>query len=134
MLTSHPVVMVTWTSDAGWHAPEIKTYGPLTMSPIASCLHYATQCFEGMKVYRGFDGKLRLFRPDKNCARLVMSSGRVALPPFDPLELEKLLKAFMKVDGPSKCFRLLSRIRRANHLQNGYQRAGQELSYTSVLL
>lgn len=94
--------MVTWTSDAGWHAPEIKPFGPLTMSPIASCLHYATQCFEGMKVYRGYDGKLRLFRPDKNCARLRMSSARVTLPVFDPTELEKLLKAFLKVDGASK--------------------------------
>jgi branched-subunit amino acid aminotransferase/4-amino-4-deoxychorismate lyase len=55
-----------------------------------------------MKVYRGYDGKLRLFRPDKNCARFVMSSARVALPTFNPLELEKLLKAFMKVDGPSE--------------------------------
>lgn len=71
------------------------------MSPIASCLHYATQCFEGLKVYRGYDGKLRLFRPDKNCARLLMSAQRVALPPFDPKELEKLIMAFLKVDGPS---------------------------------
>ena len=31
-----------------------------------------------------------------------MSSQRVALPSFDPLELEKLMKAFLKVDGPSK--------------------------------
>lgn len=99
--TDH-MVKVTWTDDVGWHAPTIEPYGQLTMSPIASCLHYATQCFEGMKVYRGFDGKLRLFRPDKNCARLVMSSARVALPTFDPRELEKLLKAFMKIDGPSK--------------------------------
>jgi hypothetical protein len=96
------VVKVTWTDDVGWHAPTIEPYGQLTMSPIASCLHYATQCFEGLKVYRGFDGKLRLFRPDKNCARLVMSSARVALPTFNPKELEKLLKAFIKVDGPSK--------------------------------
>lgn len=73
------------------------------MSPIASCLHYATQCFEGMKIYRGFDGKLRLFRPDLNAARLVMSSTRVALPSFDPVEFVKLLKALMKIDGPSKC-------------------------------
>lgn len=99
---SDHMVKVTWTDDIGWHAPTIEPYGQLTMSPIASCLHYATQCFEGMKVYRGFDGKLRLFRPDKNCKRLVMSSARVALPTFDPKELEKLLKAFMKADGPSK--------------------------------
>ncbi len=82
--------------DKGWHAPEIEQYGPLTMMPIASCLHYATQCFEGMKVYRGYDGKLRLFRPDKNCARLNMIAARVALPEFDPVELEQLMKAFFK--------------------------------------
>ncbi|KUJ22360.1 branched-chain amino acid aminotransferase II [Mollisia scopiformis] len=97
--TDH-MVKVTWTSDAGWHSPVIEQYGPLTMMPIASCLHYATQCFEGMKVYRGYDGKLRLFRPDKNCARLNMSSARVALPQFDTQELEKLMKAFLAIDGP----------------------------------
>ena len=96
--TDH-MVMCTWTNDVGWHAPEIKPYGPLTLMPTASCLHYATQCFEGMKAYRGYDGKLRLFRPDRNCQRLAMSSLRVALPGFDPVELEKLLKALMKLDG-----------------------------------
>jgi branched-chain amino acid aminotransferase len=96
------VVMVTWLEGKGWQAPKIVPYGPLTMMPTASCLHYATQCFEGMKVYRGFDGKLRLFRPDKNCQRMVISSTRVSLPAFDPLELEKLIKALMKVDGASK--------------------------------
>jgi branched-chain amino acid aminotransferase len=55
-----------------------------------------------MKIYRGHDGKLRLFRPDLNAARLVMSSTRVTLPPFNPNEFVKLLKAFMKLDGPSK--------------------------------
>ena len=98
--------MVTWTDTEGWHKPEIKPYGPLTMMPIASCLHYATQCFEGMKVYRGYDGKLRLFRPDKNCNRLNMSSARVSLPTFDPKELEKLIKALMTLDGPSKHSRI----------------------------
>ncbi|KAH6666599.1 branched-chain-amino-acid aminotransferas-like protein [Halenospora varia] len=97
--TDH-MVSVTWTDDYGWHAPKIVPYGPLEIMPTASCLHYATQCFEGMKVYRGFDGKLRLFRPDRNCARLVSSASRVALPTFNPLELERLLKALMKLDGP----------------------------------
>jgi branched-chain amino acid aminotransferase len=99
--TDH-MVKVTWTSDAGWHAPIIEQYGPLTMMPIASCLHYATQCFEGMKVYRGYDGKLRLFRPEKNCKRLNMSSARVALPQFDAGELEKLMKSLLAIDGPSE--------------------------------
>ncbi|KAF7958823.1 hypothetical protein EAE96_002355 [Botrytis aclada] len=97
--TDH-MIIVRWTADEGWQTPEIKPYGPLTMMPTASCLHYATQCFEGMKVYRGFDGKLRLFRPDRNSKRLLMSAQRVVLPAFDPAELEKLLLAFMAVDGP----------------------------------
>lgn len=101
--TDH-MVCVTWTDTEGWHTPEIKPYGPFTIMPTASCLHYATQCFEGMKVYRGFDGKLRLFRPDRNCARLLMSSLRVALPPFNSQELEKILIKFLAIDGPRNCF------------------------------
>lgn len=72
--------------------------------PTASAIHYATQCFEGMKVYRGVDGKLRLFRPDLNAERMVMSAGRVALPSFDPKEMVKLIEALLRVDGPRMLF------------------------------
>ena len=34
----------------GWSAPEIKPYGPLLIDPASSCLQYATNVFEGMKV------------------------------------------------------------------------------------
>lgn len=68
--------------------------------PTASCLHYATECFEGLKAYRGFDGKLRLFRPDCNAERFLMSSTRISLPGFPPAELERLIIALMAVDGP----------------------------------
>jgi branched-chain amino acid aminotransferase len=54
---------------------------------------------EGLKLYRGFDMKLRLFRPDLNCARLRLSSLRGGLPDFDPDELLKLIEAFVRVDG-----------------------------------
>lgn len=53
-----------------------------------------------MKFYRGYDGKLRLFRPDCNTRRLLMSSVRISLPAFDPKELEKLIMAMLAVDGP----------------------------------
>jgi branched-chain amino acid aminotransferase len=60
-----------------------------------------------MKVYRGYDSQLRLFRPDLNAARLDMSATRVTLPSFNTNEFVKLLKAFMKVDGPSQSIVLL---------------------------
>lgn len=97
--TDH-MVTVPWSAKAGWGTPELKPYGPLSLMPTASVLHYATECFEGLKAYRGFDGKLRLFRPDCNAARMLMSAVRISLPAFEPAELEKLLLALMAVDGP----------------------------------
>ena len=67
--------------------------------PTASVLHYATTCFEGMKLYRGHDGLLRLFRPRLNCKRMLDSSTRISLPAFDPEELLKLIKKLVSVDG-----------------------------------
>ncbi|KAJ4327732.1 hypothetical protein N0V84_001841 [Fusarium piperis] len=97
--TDH-MVLASWKQSTGWAAPELKPYGPLSLMPTASVLHYATECFEGLKVYRGYDGKLRIFRPDRNAARLRMSSSRISLPVFEPSEIEKLMIALLSVDGP----------------------------------
>ncbi|RYP13313.1 hypothetical protein DL765_006936 [Monosporascus sp. GIB2] len=97
--TDH-MITVKWSAKSGWATPELRPYGPLSLMPTASVLHYATECFEGLKAYRGFDGKLRLFRPDCNAQRMVMSSVRISLPSFPPEELEKLMIALMSVDGP----------------------------------
>jgi len=50
-------------------------------------------------MYRGYDGKLRLFRPDCNAARMLISATRIALPAFEPKELEKLIMALIAVDA-----------------------------------
>ncbi|KAH8171226.1 amino-transferase class IV domain-containing protein [Sarocladium implicatum] len=97
--TDH-MVTATWSESAGWATPELKPYGPLSLMPTASVLHYATECFEGLKVFRGYDGKLRIFRPSKNTARMRMSAARISLPVFEPQELEKLMIALLSVDGP----------------------------------
>jgi branched-chain amino acid aminotransferase len=96
--TDH-MLTVSWNVTTGWQAPQIKPYGPLALMPTASCLHYATECFEGMKLYRGYDGKLRLFRPRLNAARMVNSATRIALPAFDPEELLKLIVKLCARDG-----------------------------------
>lgn len=70
--TDH-MITAKWNCTTGWDAPELRPYGNLSLAPTASCLHYATECFEGLKMYRGYDGKLRLFRPDCNCRRMVSS-------------------------------------------------------------
>ncbi|KAF3159882.1 hypothetical protein TWF225_011188 [Orbilia oligospora] len=97
--TDH-MLTVKWTEKGGWEAPQLRPYGHLDIMPTASCIHYATQAFEGMKAYRGVDGKLRLFRPDLNCKRMNLSSTRIALPAIDPEQLEELVKNFVSVDCP----------------------------------
>ncbi len=52
----------------------------------ATCLHYGQEAFEGLKAYRCPDGKVRVFRPDENAARL-QSTCRGILMPEVPTEL-----------------------------------------------
>ncbi|KAF2448055.1 branched-chain amino acid aminotransferase II [Karstenula rhodostoma CBS 690.94] len=96
---SDHMIQAKWNSTTGWAAPTLQPYGPLSLMPTASCLHYATECFEGMKLYRGYDGKLRLFRPALNCARMLVSTSRIALPGFPPAELLKLIVKLCATDG-----------------------------------
>lgn len=53
-------------------------YVPMHMS--ASCLHYGCELFEGLKAFRGADGKVRLFRPEENAKRFISSAKRLCLP------------------------------------------------------
>jgi branched-chain amino acid aminotransferase len=99
-ITSDHMVTCRWTETNGWETPELKPFGPFSIMPTASVLHYATECFEGMKLYRGHDGQLRLFRPDLNCKRFLVSSLRIALPGFDPEEVLKLIVELCAIDGP----------------------------------
>lgn len=96
--TDH-MVTCQWTSTDGWAAPHLKPYGPLQLMPTASVLHYATECFEGLRFYRGHDLKLRLFRPDCNTRRMLNSATRISLPAFNPKELQKLIETLVAVDG-----------------------------------
>ncbi|EXJ82025.1 branched-chain amino acid aminotransferase [Capronia coronata CBS 617.96] len=98
--TTDHMLTARWTEQSGWEAPEIRPYGPLSIMPTASVLHYATECFEGLKAYRGADGKARLFRPDRNARRFLQSATRISLPGFPPEEFLKLLKKFVGTEAP----------------------------------
>jgi branched-chain amino acid aminotransferase len=55
-------------------------------------LHYAQELFEGMKAYRGVDGKIRLFRPMHNMARMNLTATRACLPNFDGFQLLECIR------------------------------------------
>lgn len=87
-----------WDSLNGWSTPKITPYQNLSLDPATCVFHYGFECFEGMKAYKDQSGKIRLFRPDMNMARLARSGSRIALPQFDQSELIKATSEFVKVD------------------------------------
>jgi len=60
--------------------------------------HYAQCLFEGLKAYKTKDGKIAVFRPNLNMARMNRSAQRLALPTFDGAALLDLIKQLIRLD------------------------------------
>ena len=60
--------------DGAWTPVASLTEDYLHFSAYAGALHYAIECFEGLKAFRGKDGKIRMFRPEENAKRLQRSA------------------------------------------------------------
>ena len=56
--------------DGAWGELEVSDNEYLTMHMAATCIHYGQEAFEGLKAFRGKDGKIRVFRMDDNARRL----------------------------------------------------------------
>ena len=68
IFTDHMYVM-EYNPEQGWHDPKIMPYQPIVLDPSAMVFHYGQEMFEGMKAYKCADGRIRLFRPNKNIER-----------------------------------------------------------------
>ena len=67
-------------SNGSWGEIESTTDDNISLSAFAGALHYSIECFEGLKAFRGQDGKIRIFRPDENARRLKSSADFIGLP------------------------------------------------------
>jgi branched-chain amino acid aminotransferase len=63
-----------------WSEGEIQPYGPISVSPSVSALHYGVSVFEGMKAHKSPDKRPLLFRAKENVRRLQRSAARLAMP------------------------------------------------------
>ena len=66
--------------DGRWMEPRIEPFAHIPLHPATSAIHYGQSIFEGMKAYRGQDGRGLMFRPDMNIARFNKSAHRMAMP------------------------------------------------------
>lgn len=73
-------IIISRFEDGKWTEPKVSSDFNLSISCYAGALHYADSCFEGLKVFRGSDGKLRMFRPEENARRMADSAAFLDIP------------------------------------------------------
>ncbi len=97
IFTDH-MFMMNYTEGIGWHDARIEPFHDITLSPACVVFHYGQVMFEGLKAYRGEDGKTRLFRPIMNARRTNSSNKRLCIPELPEEMFVEAVKAIVKVD------------------------------------
>ena len=98
IFTDHMFVM-DYNEENGWHDPRIIPYQPLVLEPSCMVFHYGQEMFEGLKAYKADDGRILLFRPDKNIERANRSNRRLCIPEIPADIFLEALKTLVKVDA-----------------------------------
>lgn len=57
-----------------WGELEIHSSEMINLHMAATCLHYGQESFEGLKAFKGRDGKVRVFRFEENARRMLQSA------------------------------------------------------------
>ncbi|MBS2026986.1 MAG: branched-chain amino acid aminotransferase [Deltaproteobacteria bacterium] len=102
--TDHMAV-AEYEEGKGWLRPRVQPRGPITLDPAASGLQYGQSIFEGLKVFRGTDGKPFCFRPLDHNRRFATSANRLCMPSVDAELWMGLVRALVQTDEkfvPSK--------------------------------
>ncbi|OPZ28124.1 MAG: Branched-chain-amino-acid aminotransferase [Bacteroidetes bacterium ADurb.BinA174] len=76
----------SYFKDGKWSEPQVETSEFLDIHMAATCLHYGQEAFEGLKAFRGKDGKIRIFRMRENALRLQSSCRGIMMAEL-PVEL-----------------------------------------------
>lgn len=87
-----------YTAEKGWHDAKIEPNEPKPFDLATSIFHYAQGIFEGMKAFRQPDGKIGVFRPNENWARMNRSATRMCIPNFPEDVAEEGLETLLKLE------------------------------------
>ncbi|MSR71423.1 MAG: branched-chain amino acid aminotransferase [Candidatus Taylorbacteria bacterium] len=82
-----------------WGKAELLPYGPLSLSPAISALHYGQAVFEGVKAFYTKRGELTIFRPKDHEKRINRSLTRLAMPELPEGMLTQSLEMLIKKDA-----------------------------------
>lgn len=96
--TDHMFIM-NYTDGKGWHDARIVPFGNISLSPAAMVFHYGQEMFEGMKAYKTADGKINLFRPNKNIERMNNTNDRMCIPRVNPDDALQAINDLVKLES-----------------------------------
>lgn len=68
--------------DGKWGEIEESTSEKVELHIAATSLHYGQEIFEGLKAFRGVDGKIRIFRLEENAKRMRESAKGLMMEPI----------------------------------------------------
>lgn len=69
-------------SNGTWGQIEVSTSETIDLHIAATALHYGQEIFEGLKAFRGKDGKIRIFRLEENARRIRQSAQGIMMQPI----------------------------------------------------
>ena len=84
--------------NGSWGEVEVCSDEYLKMHMAATCLHYGQEAFEGLKAYRGADGKVRVFRMKDNAERLQRTCRGILMPEFPIEKFEEMVKKVVRLN------------------------------------
>ena len=86
-------IKYVWKNGA-WDKGELVHDPYLKLHIAASALHYGQAAFEGLKVFKCKDGKVRAFRPQANAERMYRTAIRTVMA---PVEVDMFMDALKRV-------------------------------------
>ncbi|MCK5436613.1 MAG: branched-chain amino acid aminotransferase, partial [Desulfobulbaceae bacterium] len=90
--------VMKYDESKGWNDPVIRKYEDFSLDPAAMVLHYGQAIFEGLKAYRGKDGRIFLFRPTDNLNRMNISAERMCMARIPTDVVLDAMKQLVEVD------------------------------------
>lgn len=81
-----------------WGELEVHDDEYLQLHMAATCLHYGQEVFEGLKAFRGKDGKVRIFRMDENAKRMQNSCEGILMKQLPSSIFEEAVKKAVKLN------------------------------------
>lgn len=82
-----------------WGLMETSSSEYIHMHMAATCLHYGQESFEGLKAFRGKDGRIRIFRMRENAKRLQSSCEGIMMAVLPVERFEEAVLEVVKMNG-----------------------------------